>query len=85
MQRYRAPTAADLLEKHNHHHHSLRRRSSSSSESSGAGGAASAALAWMKAELDNAPNSISREKFEARVKELAVKEHRMHETRELEL
>ena len=82
VQRYRAPDAVDLLEKHNHQHH--RRRSSSSSEGTG-GGVGAAALAWVKTELENAPNSISREKFEARVVELAAKERRMRETHELEL
>ncbi len=77
--RYHAPTTADVLEKHNHHD-PLHRRSSSS----GAGGADSAALARVKMELDNLPNSISREKSEAHVKEVAVKDDRMHETREPE-
>ena len=83
VQDYRAPAAADLLEKHNHQHR--RRGSSSSGDSIGAGGAGAVALAWVKAELENAPSSISREKFEARVKELAAKERRMRDTRELEL
>ena len=39
----------------------------------------------MKAELENAPSSISHEKFEARVRELAVKERRMRESHTLEL
>lgn len=83
VQCYRAPAAADLLEKH-HHRHPRRRSTSGSSDGSG-GVAGAAALAWVKAELDNAPSSISREKFEARVKELAERERRMRETRELEL
>ncbi|KAH9171468.1 ras guanine nucleotide exchange factor domain-containing protein [Lactarius sanguifluus] len=86
VQRYRAPAAVDLLEKHHPHQHHRRRSSNSSGDSTAAGtGAGAAALAWVKAELENAPNSISSEKFEARVKELAEKERRMRETRELEL
>jgi hypothetical protein len=83
VQHYRAPAAADLLEKHNNHHH-RRRRSSSSGDSIG-GGAGAAALAWVRAELENAPSTISREKFEARVRDLAAKERRMRDTHELEL
>ncbi|KAH9039389.1 ras guanine nucleotide exchange factor domain-containing protein [Lactarius hengduanensis] len=86
VQRYRPPAAADLLEKHHPPQHHRRRSSTSSGDSTTAGpGAGAAALAWVKAELENAPNSISSEKFEARVKELAEKERRMRETRELEL
>ncbi|KAI0255389.1 hypothetical protein BJV78DRAFT_1279551 [Lactifluus subvellereus] len=36
-------------------------------------------------ELENSPSNISREQFEARVAELAEKEHRMRESHELEL
>ncbi|KAH9057104.1 ras guanine nucleotide exchange factor domain-containing protein [Lactarius deliciosus] len=86
VQRYRAPAAVDLLEKHHPPQHHRRRSSNSSGDSTAAGtGAGAAALAWVRAELENAPNSISSEKFEARVKELAEKERRMRETRELEL
>jgi hypothetical protein len=45
----------------------------------------SRALAWVKKELENTPSNISREQFDARVAELAEKEHRMHKSRELEL
>ena len=51
----------------------------------GATGASAAPLAWVKAELENAPRSISHEKFEARVRELAAKERRIRESHELEL
>ncbi|KAH9009891.1 hypothetical protein EDB84DRAFT_1446059 [Lactarius hengduanensis] len=86
VQRYRAPAAVDLLEKHHPPQHHWRRSSNSSGDSTAAGtGAGAAALAWVKAVLENAPNSISSEKFEACVKELAEKERRMCETRELEL
>jgi len=81
VQCYRAPAAADLLEKPNRHHH---RRSSSSGDSTG-GGAGAATLAWLKAELENAPSSIWPEKFEARVRELAERERQIHKTHELEL
>jgi hypothetical protein len=84
VQCYRAPVTADLLEKHRPQRH--HRRSSSSGDSTGAGaGVAAAALAWVKTELENAPGSISREKFEARVRDLAVQERRIRESRELEL
>ncbi|KAI9448931.1 ras guanine nucleotide exchange factor domain-containing protein [Lactarius psammicola] len=84
VQRYRAPAPADLLEKHPTQQHN--RRSSSSSDGIGAGArVGAAAFACVKAELENAPSSISREMFEARVRELAVKERRMRETHELEL
>ncbi|KAH9012625.1 hypothetical protein EDB84DRAFT_1642668 [Lactarius hengduanensis] len=80
------PAAVDLLEKHHPPQHHWRRSSNSSGDSTAAGtGAGAAALAVVKAVLENAPNSISSEKFEARVKELAEKERRMCETRELEL
>jgi hypothetical protein len=84
LQHYRAPAVAGLVEKRQHRrHHS---RSSSSGDSmSGCAGAGSATLAWVKTELENAPSSILPEKFEARVKELAAQEHRIRETRELEL
>ncbi|KAI9433953.1 ras guanine nucleotide exchange factor domain-containing protein [Lactarius indigo] len=86
VQRYRAPATADLLEKHYPRQHHRRSSSNSSGDNTGAGtGAGAAALAWVKAELENAPNSISSEKFEARMKELAERERRMHETHELEL
>ncbi|KAI0303380.1 hypothetical protein B0F90DRAFT_1816201 [Multifurca ochricompacta] len=45
----------------------------------------SSALAWVRRELENTPSSISRELFEARVTELAERERRMRDTRELEL
>jgi hypothetical protein len=84
VQCYRAPATADLLEKHQRPRH--RRRSSSSGDSTSAGvGVGAAAVAWVKTELDNAPSNISREKFEARVRDLAVQERRMRESRELEL
>lgn len=84
VQRYRAPATTDLLEKHQLRRH--HRRSSSSGDSTGAGASiGAAALAWVKTELDNAPSNISREKFEARVSDLAVQERRIRESRELEL
>lgn len=83
VQRYRAPATGDLLEKYQLRHH---RRSSSSGDSAGAGtSVGAAALAWVKTELDNAPSNISREKFEARVSDLAGQERRIRESRELEL
>ncbi|KAF8266619.1 hypothetical protein EI94DRAFT_1786854 [Lactarius quietus] len=84
VQRYHAPAAGDLLEKHNHQR-KHRRNSSSGDGMSGCAGSGAAALAWVKAELENTPSNISREKFEARVRELAVKERRMRETHEIEL
>ncbi|KAH9057640.1 hypothetical protein EDB87DRAFT_1746990 [Lactarius vividus] len=72
VQRYRAPATADLLEKHYPRQHHRRRSSNSSGDSTSSGtGPGAAALAWVKTELENAPNSISSEKFDARVKELA--------------
>ncbi|KAH9020485.1 hypothetical protein EDB84DRAFT_1565692 [Lactarius hengduanensis] len=82
-QRNAQATASTLLPGWQHH---WRRSSNSSGDSTAAGtGAGVAALAWVKAVLENAPNSISSEKFEARVKELAEKERRMCKTRELKL
>jgi len=83
VQHYCAPAVADLVEMCHHRGH--HRRSSSDDSMSGGAGAGAATLAWVKTELENTPSSISPEKFEARVKELAAQEHRMRETRELEL
>lgn len=85
VQHYRAPAIADLVERRHYRHQHSRSNSSGDSSMSGGAGAGSATLAWVKMELENAPSSISPEKFEARVKELAAQEHRIRETRELEL
>ncbi|KAH9036796.1 hypothetical protein EDB85DRAFT_1888653, partial [Lactarius pseudohatsudake] len=86
VQRYCAPAAVDLLEKHHLPQHHWRRSSNSSGDSTAAGtGAGAAALVWVKAELENTPNSISSEKFEACVKELVEKERHMCKTHELKL
>jgi hypothetical protein len=42
-------------------------------------------LAWVKKELEDTPSDIPRDAFEARVAELADKERRMRDSRELEL
>ncbi|KAH9044737.1 hypothetical protein EDB85DRAFT_2138258 [Lactarius pseudohatsudake] len=60
VQRYRAPAAVDLLEKHHPPQHHC---------TAAGTGAGAAALAWVKAELENALNSMSSEKIEACVKE----------------